>query len=89
MVAHPWPELSGNHKTLRRLCLDCIFTSENPTEINFAVESIPSLVLELGRAAAKKGLVITPILAAGEKFFARNIMSHRTSSTLANQFYST
>jgi hypothetical protein len=43
-------------------------------------------VLELGRAAAKKGLAITPIfggLAAGgpsEKLFARSIMYHRTST---------
>jgi hypothetical protein len=47
-------------------------------------------LLELGRAAAKKGLAINPILAAGglsEMFFTRNIMSHRTS-TLINQFYS-
>jgi hypothetical protein len=43
-------------------------------------------LLELGRAAAKKGLAITPIfggLAAGgpsEKLFARSIMYHRTST---------
>jgi hypothetical protein len=50
--------------------------------------------LELGRAATKKGLAITPILAAwrlaapAKSFFARSSMYHRTS-TLINQFYST
>jgi hypothetical protein len=45
---------------------------------------------ELGRAAAKKELAITPILAAGglsEKFFARNILSQNSYSNQFILFY--
>jgi hypothetical protein len=44
-----------------------------------------NFLLVLGRAAAEKGLGITSILTASslrEKFFARNIVSHRTHAAI-------